>query len=76
MKIEGYFAITYSKMFGLFCDDMEMKQIKFFDVNDYKTIVFDEAFLYTPLRLKRLSNLMNKYQKFLFLMEIHLNDRR
>ena len=67
MNEQNFDSITYSKCFGLFCDDIEIKQLKCFSIDDYKTIVFDEAFLYTPLRLKRIALLMNKYPEKTFI---------
>lgn len=61
LKIDEYNAITYSKMFGLVGSDEEMKNIKQYDINNYKTIVFDEIFLYEPRRLKRIAELMKQY---------------
>lgn len=67
LKTEGYDAITYSKAFGLFKDDVEMNNIKRFDMSEYDTIVFDEALLYTPDRLKRLDKMMQMYPDKTFL---------
>jgi len=61
LRIDNYDAITYSKLFGLVGSDEEMKNIKKYDIDDYKTIVFDEIFLYEPKRLKRISEIMNQY---------------
>ena len=67
MRIEGYKAITYSKLFGLFASDKEMKNLKAFDISEFSTITFDEIFLYEPARLKRISELMNRYPEKQFL---------
>lgn len=61
LKIDEYNAITYSKMFGLVGSDEEMKNRKQYDIDNYKTIVFDEIFLYEPRRLKRIAELMKQY---------------
>jgi len=61
IRQEGHDAITYNKMFGLYKDDQILKNMKSYDLDEYETIVFDEAFLYTPDRLKRLSQLILKY---------------
>jgi len=39
----------------------EMKNRKQYDIDNYKTIVFDEIFLYEPRRLKRIAELMKQY---------------
>lgn len=54
VSIEGFNAITFSKLFGLYGGDKEIKEIKAYDVSDYKTIVFDECYLHEPSRLKRI----------------------
>lgn len=61
LRTEEFDSITYSKLFGLVGSDEEMKHIKEYDLSDYNTIVFDEVFLYEPLRLKRISSLMEQY---------------
>lgn len=61
LKVDEFDSITYSKLFGLVGSDEEMKHIKQYDLSAYKTIVFDEIFLYEPLRLKRISTLMEQY---------------
>lgn len=58
IRTEKFNSITYSKLFGLVGSDAEMKFMKQFDLSNYKTIVFDEIFLYEPQRLKRISELM------------------
>lgn len=65
LKKDGFNAITFSKAFGLYANDLEVG-IKQFDLSQYSTIVFDEAFLYTPDRLKRMSKLIkaNPEKKF------------
>jgi hypothetical protein len=67
LKTEGYNAITYCKLFGLVGSDEEMKNVKSFDFADYKTIVFDEIFLYEPQRLKRISKLMQENSNIHFI---------
>lgn len=61
LRIDNFKAITYSKLFGLVGSDEEMKTIQRYNIEDYKTIVFDEIFLYEPKRLKRISELMEQY---------------
>ncbi len=58
LRQDDYEAITYCKLFGLVGSDEEMKHIQEYDLSEYKTIVFDEIFLYEPTRLKRISQLM------------------
>lgn len=60
IRTDGYDAITYCRAFGLFKDDKEMKNIKSYDLSKHNTIIFDEALLYTPDRLKRLARLINE----------------
>lgn len=67
LRIDGYNAITYSKLFGLFGSDEETKLMKTFDISEYSTIVFDEIFLYEPQRLKRVADLMQAYPEKYFL---------
>ena len=67
LKTEGYDAITYSRAFGLFKDDVELKNIKQHDLSSFNTIVFDEALLYTPDRLKRLDKLISMYPEKTFM---------
>ena len=67
LKTEGYDAITYSRAFGLYKDDVELKNIKQHDLSSFNTIVFDEALLYTPDRLKRLDKLISMYPEKTFM---------
>ena len=67
VRSEGFDSITYSKMFGLYKDDQELKHMKEYNINEYKTVVFDEAFLYNPDRLKRLSQVILQYPDKIFL---------
>lgn len=67
IKQEGFQAITYSKAFGLYANDIELKTLKEMDLSDYKTVVFDECLLYTPDRLKRLDILIRKYPNIKFM---------
>lgn len=67
LRIENYNAITYSKLFGLVGSDEEMKNLKKFNIDEYKTIVFDEIFLYEPKRLKRISEIINQYPQKVFI---------
>jgi hypothetical protein len=66
-RTENFDSITYCKLFGLIGTDKEMSFIKEYDLSNYKTIVFDEIFLYEPQRLKRISELMKKYPDKYFL---------
>ena len=67
LKTEGFDAITFSRAFGLFKDDIELKNMKHYDLSTYDTIVFDEALLYTPERLKRLDKLIRMFPNKTFL---------
>ena len=58
LRQDEFDSITYCKLFGLVGSDEEMKHIQEYDLSQYKTIVFDEIFLYEPTRLKRISQLM------------------
>ena len=49
-------SITYNKAFGLYVDDVERSSN--IDLSNYNTIVFDEAFLYSPERLLRLADIV------------------
>jgi hypothetical protein len=51
---EGYNAITFNRLFGLYGADQEMKNMKKYDISGIKTVLFDEVFLYEPSRLKRI----------------------
>ena len=66
-RIDGMDSITFSKLFGLVGSDQEMMHIKEYDISEYKTIVFDEIFLYEPTRLKRVAELMAKHSEKLFM---------
>ena len=61
IRTEQFDSITYCKLFGLVGSDTEMRHVKEHDLDAYKTIVFDEIFLYEPQRLKRISELIRKY---------------
>lgn len=61
MRSDNYDAKTFAKLFGLFCFDKDMKTKGTLNIDEYKTIVFDEIFLYTPSELKRISQIMNQY---------------
>lgn len=67
LRQDNFDSITYCKLFGLVGSDEEMKHIQGFDLSDYKTIVFDEIFLYEPTRLKRISELILSHQDKHFL---------
>ena len=56
LRVEGYEAITFNKLFGLFFDEKENTNVnvKRFDYSIYSTIVFDECFLHSPDRLKKI----------------------
>jgi len=55
IKKDGFDSITFSKLFGLYADDMELKHKKEFDVNDYEVICFDEIAKHSIDRLKRIA---------------------
>lgn len=65
VQLEGYDAITYSKLFNLFFDDQELKKSTSTNKNieSYSTICFDEALLYTPERLKRIAKFIHEHPK-------------
>lgn len=67
LKNEGFIAMTYSKVFGLYANDIELKTLKEMDITEYKTVIFDEALLYTPDRLKRLDKLIHRYPNIKFM---------
>lgn len=67
VKQEGFIAVTYSKAFGLYANDIELKSLKEIDLTNYKTVIFDEALLYSPDRLKRLDKLIRKYPNIKFM---------
>jgi hypothetical protein len=59
LKEKGVEAITFSKLFGLFGDDKKLKNMKSFDIGEYDCICFDEVYLYTPNRLRRIYKFIN-----------------
>ena len=67
LKTENYNSITYCKLFGLYCDELEVKHLKPIDISKYNTIVFDEIFLYEPARLKRICELVKENKDKVFI---------
>jgi hypothetical protein len=67
LKKDGFKSVTYSKIFGLFGSDTETSYMKKFDISKYKTIVFDEIYLYEPFRLKRIDELIKANPNVTFL---------
>ena len=61
LKQEKHNAITYDKLFGLiFKNDNAKTAKKNYDISEYDTIVFEEIYLYTAVKLKRISEFMEK----------------
>lgn len=58
-------AITFSKLFGLYADDIELDKHKPFDLTDYKAVCFDEIAKHSPDRLKRISNFIINHTNLL-----------
>lgn len=54
-KNENINAITFSKLFGLYANDIELEKNKAFDLTDYEAIFFDEICKHSPERLKRIA---------------------
>ncbi|MFO0415533.1 MAG: hypothetical protein ACK50E_07745 [Bacteroidota bacterium] len=67
LRTDGNDTITYAKLFGLFGSNEETKLLKPYDISEYKTIVFDEIFLYEPKQLKKIDELINLYPEKYFL---------
>lgn len=67
LRQDDFDSITYCKLFGLVGSDEEMKHLKEYDLSEYKTIVFDEIFLYEPTRLKRIHQLMISHPEKYFI---------
>ena len=64
-KNDNINAITFSKLFGLYADDIELERRKEFDLSDYEAIFFDEIAKHSPDRLKRIANFIIKHPKLL-----------
>ena len=64
-KNDNINAITFSKLFGLYADDIELERRKEFDLSDYKAIFFDEIAKYSPDGLKRIANFIIKHPNLL-----------
>jgi len=75
LRKDGYNAITYSKLFGLYGDDKELANKKSYDLTGIKTVVFDEIFLYEPKRLMKISQLMHSNKQVKFLATGDTNQR-
>ena len=74
-RTDGIDSITYSKLFGLISTDIEMINVKRYDISKYNTIVFDEIFLYEPARLKRISELMESNKNKVFMATGDIDQR-
>ena len=74
-RTDGIDSITYSKLFGLISTDIEMINVKRYDISKYNTIVFDEIFLYEPARLKRISELMESNKDKIFMATGDVDQR-
>ena len=57
-NIENINAVTFSKLFGLYADDKEIKALKHkqFDLSEYDGVCFDEIAKHSPDRLVRICN--------------------
>ena len=64
-KHENINAITFSKLFGLYADDIELEKHKAFDLTNYEAICFDEIAKHSPDRLKRIANFIINNPKLL-----------
>ena len=65
----GYDAVTFSKMFGLYADDIELKNKgkRIYNLNDYEAVCFDEIAKHSPDRLKRIAQfIQSNPDKFIF----------
>ena len=64
----GYDAVTFSKMFGLYADDIELKnKAKKINLSDYEAVCFDEIAKHSPDRLKRIAQfIVNNPDKYIF----------
>ena len=58
-------AITFSKLFGLYADDIELEKRKLYDISEYEAIFFDEICKHSPDRLKRIANFIINNPKLL-----------
>ena len=59
-------AITFSKLFGLYANDIELEKHKEFDLTNYdEAIFFDEICKHSPERLKRIANFIMNNPKLL-----------
>ena len=60
-------AITFSKLFGLYADDIELQNYKTYDLSKYKAVCFDEIAKHSPDRLKRIANfLINNFNLLIY----------
>lgn len=67
IKKEGFDSVTYNKIFGLFGAETENTIMKKFDISKYKVIVFDEIYLYEPIRLKKIDLLIKSNPDKIFM---------
>lgn len=61
IRKNGYDAITFNKLFSLFAGDIEIANIKKYDVSKYEVIFFDEIAKYSPERLKRIYKFIQEH---------------
>jgi hypothetical protein len=64
-KNDNINAITFSKLFGLYANDIELEKHKEFDLTNYEAIFFDEICKHSPERLKRIANFIINNPKLL-----------
>jgi hypothetical protein len=67
IKKDGFDSITFSKLFGLYADDIELKNRRNVNIDDYEVICFDEIAKHSIDRLKRISEFIkNNPDKWIF----------
>ena len=67
IKLSGYDSITFSKLFSLYADDVELKNSKTINIDDYECICFDEIAKHSPERLKRIAEFIKEHpNKYIF----------
>jgi hypothetical protein len=75
MKKEGYNAITFNKLFGLYGDDQAYKNMKKYNLEGINTVLFDECFLYKPKRLRMIDQFIKSNPDMVILGTGDLNQR-
>lgn len=75
-KNEGFEAVTFDSLFGLICGEKKSDYIKQKDISEYNTIIFDEIFIYTPYKMKKIQNmiLQNPNKVFICTGDTHQRD--